>query len=239
MNDSIFDYEILPKNYTIFLKDRRSRGGGVLVAVDSSLSCYEVASPPDLAVISVKIGHILLCTVYISPNIDTGSLMNLLSYLADLSSSSEHLLIVGDFNAPDIKWSSLTGTQSHSNLICDFVFHANFTQVVLEPTHTKGHILDIVLANCDLIQNLQVDTAHPVLSSDHYAITFDIDYYHKPVLKCKNQYVYDYRNADLKGLFDFISNCDFDICYQSNDIEYVWSTIYSYLHTAMDLFIPK
>ena len=147
------------------------------------------ASLPDLEVISVKIGHILLCTVYITPNIDTGSLINLLSYLADLSSSSEHLLIVGDFNAPDIEWSSLTGTQSHSNLICDFVFHANFTQAVLEPTHTKGHILDIVLANCDLIQNLQVDTAHPVLSSDHYAITFDIDYYHKPVLKCKNQYV--------------------------------------------------
>ena len=88
--------------------------------------------------------------------------------------------------------------------------------------------MDIVLANCDLIQNLQVDTALPVLSSDH-----------KPVLKCKNQYVYDYRNADLNGLFDFISNCNFDICYQSNDIEYVWSTIYSYLHTAMDLFIPK
>ena len=109
----IFDYEILLTNYTIFHKDRRSRGGGVLVAVDSSLSCYEVASPPDLEVISVKIGHILLCTVYITPTLlllDTGSLMNLLSYLADLSSSSEHLLIVGDFNAPDIEWSSLTGT---------------------------------------------------------------------------------------------------------------------------------
>ena len=121
MNDSIFDYEILPTNYTIFHKDRRSRGGGVLVAVESSLSCYEVASPPDLEVMSVKIGHIL-CTVYITPNIDTGSLITLLSYLADLSSSSEHLLIVGDFNAPDIEWSSLTGTQSHSNLICDFFF---------------------------------------------------------------------------------------------------------------------
>ena len=164
---------------------------------------------------------------------------NLLSYLADLSTSSEHLVIVGDFNAPDIEWSSLTGTQSHSNLICDFVFHANLTQAVFEPTHTKGHILDIVLANCDHIQNLQVDTAHPVLSSDHYAITFDIDVYYKPMLKCKNRYVYDYRNADLNGLFDFISNCNFDICYQSNDIEYVWGTIYSYLHTAMDLFIPK
>ena len=156
LNDSIFDYEILPTNYTIFRKDRRSRSGGVLVAIVSSLSCYEVASPPDLEDISVKIGHILLCTVYITPNIDTSSLINLLSYLADLSTSSEHLVIVGDFNAPDIEWSSLTGTQSHSNLICDFVFHANLTQAVFEPTHTKGHILDIVLANCDHIQNLQV-----------------------------------------------------------------------------------
>ena len=151
LTDLIFDSEILPANYSIFRKDRISRGGGVLVAVDSSLSCHEVPSPPELEVVTVRIGHILVCTVYIPPNTNINSCSNLLYYLSDLTSTSENIIIVGDFNAPDIEWSSLSGTQSQSNLICDFVFNSNLTQLVEEPTHTRGNTLDIVLTNIDFI----------------------------------------------------------------------------------------
>ena len=51
----------------------------------------------------------------------------------NLTSTSENIIIAGDFNAPDIEWSSLSGTQSQSNLICDFVFNSNLTQLVEEP----------------------------------------------------------------------------------------------------------
>ena len=37
LTDSVFDLEILPTDFTIYRKDRHSRGGGVLIAVDDLL----------------------------------------------------------------------------------------------------------------------------------------------------------------------------------------------------------
>ena len=239
LTDLIFDSEILPANYSIFRKDRISRGGGVLVAVDSSLSCHEVPSPPELEVVTVRIGHILVCTVYIPPNTNINSCSNLLYYLSDLTSTSENIIIVGDFNAPDIEWSSLSGTQSQSNLICDFVFNSNLTQLVEEPTHTRGNTLDIVLTNIDFIYNLQVHKSQSTLSSDHYPITFEIGLSRQSDSKRKHQYVYDYSKADMEGLSEFLLNCNIDTCYLSNDAEFVWNVIDSHIQSAMDLFIPK
>ena len=54
---------------------------------------------------------------------------------------------MGDFNAPDINWSSLCGNSPYSTSLCDFVIDYNLFQVIQIPTHTKGNILDIVLTN--------------------------------------------------------------------------------------------
>jgi len=48
LSDTIYDAEILPYNYTIFRKDRPSRGGGVLLAVDNGVPCHQIDSPEDL-----------------------------------------------------------------------------------------------------------------------------------------------------------------------------------------------
>jgi len=69
LHDSIFDGEILSYGYTIYRKDRGSRGGGVLIAIEDSVSSSSLPSPTDLEVISVSIDlsndPITLCTVYV------------------------------------------------------------------------------------------------------------------------------------------------------------------------------
>ena len=40
LSDFVYDHEILPCNYSIYRKDRMSRGGGVLVAVNNVLIVY-------------------------------------------------------------------------------------------------------------------------------------------------------------------------------------------------------
>ena len=87
LSDFIFDFEILPSDFVIYRKDRPLRGGGVLVAVKSSFPSSLVPSPPDLEVVSVKIGidhELLICTVYVPPNSSETYLSLLLSYLTDL-----------------------------------------------------------------------------------------------------------------------------------------------------------
>ena len=48
-------------------------------------------------------------------------------------------------------------------------------QLVDQPTHMQGNILDVVLTNAEhLVHCLLVDTSKRLLNSDHYAITFEV-----------------------------------------------------------------
>ena len=63
VSDFVYDHEILPCNYSIYRKDRMSRGGGVLVAVNNVFDSVCLPSPSDLEIITVKLGHdLVLCS---------------------------------------------------------------------------------------------------------------------------------------------------------------------------------
>ena len=158
----------------MYRKDRVSRGGGVLIAVNDLIPSTLISSPPNLELVAIKIflkEPFFLCTVYIPPNsIVMYTEQVILKHLTD---SDEHLVIVGDFNLPDVCWSSLTGSTLVSNLFCDFVFESILTQLINCPTHIKGNTLDILLTNNDsLIRNLSATESSPLLPSDYHKICF-------------------------------------------------------------------
>ena len=148
LSDFVYDPEIIPSKFNIYRKDRKSRGGGVLVAVSESLQSSIIPSPENLELISVSITHrhtIIICTVYIPPNSDSDYLNSLFLYLSNLITLRDHIILVGDFNFPDINWDTLSGSSLSSKSFCDFVFQNNLSQLVHSPTHLKGNILDLVL----------------------------------------------------------------------------------------------
>ena len=49
----------------------------------------------------------------------------------------------------DIQWSNLHSSVHSSSLLCDTVFQHNLTQLIMEPTHIKGNILDLLITNID------------------------------------------------------------------------------------------
>ena len=75
--------------------------------------------------------------------------------------------MVGDFN---FHWSTLLSCTPSSNLyFCEFIFDCNLLPSVTEPTHTKGHILDLVLSSPNVtIDMLTVDSSQGF--SDHFII---------------------------------------------------------------------
>ena len=122
--------EVLPEKFTLYRKDRASRGGDVLIAVNNLLPSYLIPSPPNLEVVTIKLcfagnHNISICTVYIPPNPNV-------SYFN---------LIVGDFNLPDICWPTLSGSTLLSNLFCDFMFESNLSQLITCPTLVKATYL--------------------------------------------------------------------------------------------------
>ena len=106
LNDCFYDNEILPCEYTIYRKDRGSRGGGVLIAVNKSISSTLISSPSDLELVAINLdvgnSSITVCTVYVPPTASAVYHTNLLSYLRNLTLSVKSVVIVGDFNFPDM-----------------------------------------------------------------------------------------------------------------------------------------
>ena len=245
LNDCFYDNEILPCEYTIYRKDRGSRGGGVLIAVNKSISSTLISSPSDLELVAINLdvgnSSITVCTVYVPPTASAVYHTNLLSYLRNLTLSVKSVVIVGDFNFPDICWSTLSGSSPISNAFCDFVYESNLTQLVDCSTHIMGNTLDLLLTNnASLISNLTIEQPHPLISSDHYTISFKIKL--QLSHKCKEKghsLVFDYSKGDYTGLCDHLLDADFGIYFQSSDIEHVWSVIKQNFLTAMNLFIPK
>ena len=179
LSNKIFDNEILPHNYSIIRKYRQSRGGGVMFAIKHSKSYQVMPTPLDLELLTISIGSptpIIYCLVYIPPNSSDEYIQKYFNYVTSLNDMTQNLVLLGDFNFTDINWDSLDGSAPPSIRFCDIIFDLNLTQLINQPTHIAGNILDLILTSSpDSIFNLHIHNNLPVpIPSDHYIITFDI-----------------------------------------------------------------
>ena len=69
--------ELIPTGFSIYRRDRKSRGGGVMIAVHNSLSSRQLFFPSHLEVLTVEVSvsfPILICVVYIPPSCNSNYL---------------------------------------------------------------------------------------------------------------------------------------------------------------------
>lgn len=244
LTNMIYNSEILPNDFTIFRKDRKTRGGGVLVAVKDSIPVQSLPTPEDLEVVAVNLFYkevITMITVYIPPSSDLSYLQSLFHYLSVTIQSSKQVILLGDFNFPDIVWSALDSSSLGSDLFCEFIFDHDLVQLIDVPTHNKGNLLDLVLSNSDsLVHDLFVDSHSTLPSfSDHYIISFSISCSTNKRPRSQPKFVFDYSKADYEGLCSYLLDVDFSCCLNSSEIETVWLVFYDIVKYAMNIFIPK
>jgi len=55
LSDSFYNNEIFPSGFSVYRKDRSSKGGGVMMAVRDSISVSFSPSPNELEVVSVVV----------------------------------------------------------------------------------------------------------------------------------------------------------------------------------------
>ena len=119
-------------------------------------------------------------------------------------------IILGDFNAPDIDLLTLTAK-------------SGFLQLIMHPTHVHGIILDLIMN-----QIYSEGTCTLCIRSDRHPVSFK----HDPIR------IFDYSKGDCEGLNEFLSN-NFSICYQSENVEFIWYFIKSVLLDEVKKFIPS
>ena len=89
--------------------------------------------------------------------------------------SVKKCILVGDFNLPNINWSSGTGVSTIDNTFLNGFAECCMVQCLHSSTHNKGSILDILLSkSTDHICNLRVLNDKAYCYFDHYPITFDV-----------------------------------------------------------------
>ena len=217
--------EILPTDFAVYRSDRPSRGGGVPVAVNYLLPSHRLPSPSHLELILVEIELVtplLICVLYIPPNASSDYCLHIVHFIESISSKS-HCIIVGDFNFPDINWSTLVGRSPSSVAFCDLIFCLNLTQLVDFPTHSSGNTLDLVISDStELIQNL-FSFSSDLLQSDHFTITFTVSVHNSKKKKPKHPPSYNFKRTDLNALSDFLLDCNFNLLMESTNIEFMWS----------------
>ena len=109
-----------------------------------------------------------LVAVYIPPNASDEYFDDKTKALRDLT-ERQHVIILGDFNLPDIHWIILVSDSSWSK---EVVYDHGLHQLVNVPTHRQGNILDLVFCIYpDLLVNVCVHDETPV-STDHFTVTF-------------------------------------------------------------------
>ena len=192
------------------------------------MPCLSIPIPSNLEVITVKVSisntEVLIRTAYCPPNPNPTYLKCLVDFLISLSQNEKNLIITGDFNLPDICWSSLSGHSPISNLFCDFVFESNLSQLISGPTHIKGNTLDLLLTNNEhLVSQLSGQSSPSAQLSDHFNISFHIVSCAPTSKRCELLFVFDYSKADFAGLCNYLLDIDYSVCLQSDSIEYVWS----------------
>ena len=219
----------------IFRKDRDSRGGGVLLVIHQSIPAKVLPSPPHLEVITVKLSlpiPLVICAVYLPPNPSYGDCSDLCIYMSALSDDNK-VITLGDFNLPNINWQTLNGNTETSALLCEFVYDHDFDQLVTEPTHYKGNILDLILTNCPrIVHDVTVGLSNSSISTNHYIISCSLQAPVLPPGRPKPRNVYNFRKADFGQLVDFFLEYNFEPCLSSTDLGFVWSYIKSGINQA-------
>jgi len=153
--DSLHDWHAVMDGYTLFRKDRPTRGGGaVALYVRDQLECTELCLGADeerVESLWVRIqgqprtGDVIVGVHYRPPDqekeVDDAFYRQL-----QAASQSQALVLMGDFNHPDISWEDYTARHMPSWRFLQSIDDNFLMQVVEEPTR-RGMLLDLVLMN--------------------------------------------------------------------------------------------
>ena len=70
-------------------------------------------------------------------------------------------------------WDGYYGVSGCSQAFANLAYNLNLTQLVSQPTHCVGNILDVALINTQVLHDVQIISDLPLsLQSDHFTVLF-------------------------------------------------------------------
>ena len=214
LNDSVTTDELeaaLP-SHSLLRRDRANRvGGGVACFVRSELKPErrQDLEPADAEMLAVelKTSPPLVIAVCYCPPDDAPALSHVMSALERITTSApgKPLVVTGDFNVPELTWSSteaggadpaMTRHTRRAAVLFDGCHLAGLTQHVTEPSRGQNY-LDLVFSNGQTIVATVRDGIFP---SDHREVVCDIRTVRGRIPLVSRAKALNYKRADWDGL---------------------------------------
>ena len=199
-DENISDAEASIEGYKLFRNDRISgkKCGGSCVYVHTSILSNNLESfnAPDTVGINLILNNnvIKLLSVYRSQNLSNLEQFQLLSQIENLKlSPSEDLIVLGDFNFPNVNWDNLTANCNtntiNNNLIIQKRYLDMFSEKGLTPVLNNGtvtrrrvvdnvlqesHLDQVLITNSDFITN--AETVSALGKSDHVGVLVNLKF---------------------------------------------------------------
>ena len=228
----ITDAQVQIKNYSSFRSDRVNRHhGGAMVYVHNSYTVSNNESYEDqysnCIILRIEELNCIVAAVYRPPDCPNSSFRNIIrniqSYIDLNLDDDAELYLMGDFNLPNIDWTTLIvnsslgtkGTEA-ANTLLDFMTDNLLTQVVNHPTR-GNNTLDLVFTN--RAQYICETSSSETCLSDHNLVSLVLGYdarrNHNYVHQTKETDDFDYFNlnlqkADLEAINEHISEINWN-----------------------------
>jgi len=243
------DYNLSGYNlYCLNVSEANKRG--IIVYVDSNFNSCELDILEDYVEcmfikIFISVGNVVtLGAFYRSPGSTLHNDEKLFKLLDTFRSFNKgKLLLIGDFNLPNINWdSNIVGSNPGVNSVAyKFIscLKDNYlTQHVKFPTRARGsqtpHILDLVITNYDFIED--IFNFSPLGKSDHSVLHCVCRLGNKGI---SNLSKLNFNKGDYNSFCDYIwSNLDTKYYKDGGSVNELWLCLKSLLLSGQELFIP-
>jgi len=241
--DNSHDWHAVMNGYRLFRKDRPTRrGGGVALYVREQLECIELYLGADEEGVEslwfrikgqAHMGDVIVGVYYRPPDqeeeVDEAFYKQL-----QVVSQSQDLVLMGDFNHPDISWEDHTARQMQSKRFLQSIDYNFLMQVVEEPTR-KGTLLDLVLTNKEgLVEDVKVGGR--LGCSDHEMVEFRILRGGSTALSMIK--TLDLRRADIALFKELLVGIPWARTLEGRGVQECWSLFKHHFLHAQERYIP-
>lgn len=232
------------QNYSIYRRDRGSKGGGVLIAIRKTISSQEIPLnvTDELIAVILKFSKNYFVKLVLAYNPLFQNVKNLKSLLKNIRSiinKNEEVILMGDFNIPNFSLdesSSFINTKPQYKLLSSFVSKLQpLSQVVNFPTRGENTLDLIFSRRPTLITDIQ--ELPSIGKSDHSVIIGNYNLRDSYKNKIQKDLIKNFDLADYFQIKNFFKNLKF---FKSKNYkpEELWNEFQNLMNFIISNFVP-
>lgn len=262
LNDAVFNEELFGPDWFVYRKDRQSNfddreGGGVLIAVNNRFVSSSIPSLANtLEQLSVKISltsskNICINVAYIPPDCDVDVYMNYVQHLTNVLDNlddSDEVLVIGDFNLPEILWvndEDDPGTFDACNIstekeaiLVDGCTDLGLGQIC-DIKNNFGHVLDLAFTTMTDCLTLNL-ASHRLKNDSVFHKALELNFCVEMIQEDDkiDEWYRDFNHADYEAINEFLSEVDWNAIFHDIEIEECVRIFDQHLCHAVEQFVP-